>query len=532
MLTGQGKIWSAMLALLRGLFRPRGEIYEDLSESRQFDPLYFLMLVMSCLIALLGLLVNSPAVIIGAMLISPLMGPILACGLALTLADWTLGGKALRNVVLSVTEVVGIAAAATVLSPLKEATPEVLARTNPNLMDLLIAFFSGLAGTLALTSRRGGLTIIPGVAIATAVMPPLATAGYGVATLQGAVAGGGFMLFFTNLTSIVISAALVFLLIGFRPREEADHLLVRYRILVAAGVLLVVSVPLLRTLHDAAQQAQLKREIASVLDRRLEASGQSRVSSLTIAAAARQVAVDVVAYTSRFIPPQEQQSLEALLAERLNRPVKLNLHQLRVETQDLFAALQARPAPAPTPRALPAAVVGEVQDRMESQLSSLLGPAGIQDLQVRSLGAQEGGTLFIEVAARVSSPTEGGAWSVAAAALGRDAGSRIELRATLAVGDPVPLRFPPREAQAVPADAAKLALLVDRATPVSSLGIAATMPAQADTALVRRRRVWLRARLRALAREGGEDPGLEADTARLQLIQEIRVVEPAAAGPA
>ena len=113
------------------------------------------MLIFACLIALMGLLLNSPAVIIGAMLISPLMGPILACGLALTIAEWSLGKKSVRNLVLSVVEVVLIATIATHLSPLREATPEILARTNPNLMDLLIAryyvFHKG---------RTGGRTLL------------------------------------------------------------------------------------------------------------------------------------------------------------------------------------------------------------------------------------------------------------------------------------------------------------------------------------------------------------------------------------
>lgn len=125
---------------LRELFRPATEIYQDAQESRQFDVVYFAMLVLACLIALLGLLLNSPAVIIGAMLISPLMGPILACGLALTAADWDVGQKAARNVALSVAEAIIIAALATKLSALRQATPEILARTNPNLMDLLSRF--------------------------------------------------------------------------------------------------------------------------------------------------------------------------------------------------------------------------------------------------------------------------------------------------------------------------------------------------------------------------------------------------------
>jgi len=131
---------------LRELFRPAAEVRQEADESRQFDVVYFAMLVLSSLIALLGLLLNSPAVIIGAMLIAPLMGPILSCGFALTAADWNIGKKAARNVALSVVEAIVITALATRLSPLREITPEIMARTNPNLMDLLIALFSGIAG--------------------------------------------------------------------------------------------------------------------------------------------------------------------------------------------------------------------------------------------------------------------------------------------------------------------------------------------------------------------------------------------------
>lgn len=187
---------------LRELFRPAAEIRQEADESRQFDVVYFAMLVLSSLISLLGLLLNSPAVVIGAMLISPLMGPILACGLALTAADWNIGKKAARNVALSVAEAIVITALATRLSPLREVTPEILARTNPNLMDLLIALFSGIAGTLALGSRKTAMTILPGVAIATALIPPLATVGYGIGTAQSTIASGALMLFLTNFAAM------------------------------------------------------------------------------------------------------------------------------------------------------------------------------------------------------------------------------------------------------------------------------------------------------------------------------------------
>src|SRR5512141_1198584 len=131
---------SASPGWAKELFKSPDTVYDEAYEGRRFDAVYFTMLIFACLISLMGLLLNSPAVIIGAMLISPLMGPILACGLALTTAEWQLGKKAGRNLALSVCEVILVAVLATHLSPLREITPEILARTNPNLMDLLIAF--------------------------------------------------------------------------------------------------------------------------------------------------------------------------------------------------------------------------------------------------------------------------------------------------------------------------------------------------------------------------------------------------------
>jgi uncharacterized hydrophobic protein (TIGR00271 family) len=511
-----------LFSSLRGLSRALSEIYDDLHEGRQFDQLYFLMLVMSCLIAVLGLLVNSPAVIIGAMLISPLMGPILACGLALNLADWTLGGKALRNVVFSVVEAVGIATVATMLSPLREPTAEILARTHPNLMDLLIAFFSGVAGTLALASRKGALMILPGVAIATAVMPPLAVTGYGLATGQWGIGAGGFMLFFTNLTAIVISAAAVFFAVGFRPHEEANHLLVRHRIMVASVVLVVVSIPLVRTLHSATQQALIRREITSVLKRRLETEGASRVSSLDFSATAQGIVVDAVVYTSRFIPSTEEDIVASLVSERLRRPVTLHLQQLRLETQDFLAAMQPRATVAPTPVPPVAVVVGAAQLRVQSALEALLVPAGIAQPAVQTMGQRADGGLLVEVKGQAMAPSDQSAWSVAAAVLAREVGSSVELAARLRIGAPLQVAFRSGSRLASAAELEKLAPVSGFTEPRPDLRLAFAVSPDADPALSRARAAFLRQKLNlSVAERLDSDPGLDGESVRIQLFQDL-----------
>ncbi len=147
-------------------------IYASILDSSHIDIEYVALLTLSGLIALFGLLENSAAVIIGAMLISPLMNPILSAALALLLGDGNMGKRSAVVLACSIGGVIGITWLVASLTPLKQATPEILARTAPTLLDLFIAFLSGLAGTLALRGGSVALTILPGVAIAVAVVPP------------------------------------------------------------------------------------------------------------------------------------------------------------------------------------------------------------------------------------------------------------------------------------------------------------------------------------------------------------------------
>jgi len=164
------------------------------------------ILMFSILIASIGLNANSIPVIIGAMLISPLMGPIVAMGLSIGINDYDLLKRAIKNFIIAI--VISLVASTMYffLTPLKETTSELLARTSPTVLDVMIAFFGGFAGIVAGSQRVRG-NVIPGVAIATALMPPLCTAGYGLATWQLPYFLGAMYLFFIN--SVFISLATV-----------------------------------------------------------------------------------------------------------------------------------------------------------------------------------------------------------------------------------------------------------------------------------------------------------------------------------
>ncbi len=200
----------------------KAELYLELSKSITLtDPSYWLQTLFAAGIATLGLVLNSPAVIIGAMLISPLMGPILAGGLALATGDVILGLRSALNMTLSCLLAVGFSLLLVAFLPFKEITNEIAVRTHPNTLDLAVAFFSGAIGSLAICKEiKGVVTSIPGVAIAVALMPPLGVAGYGIAvalslnTEEGMrVALGGGLLFLTNLVAITFTAMIVFLLL-------------------------------------------------------------------------------------------------------------------------------------------------------------------------------------------------------------------------------------------------------------------------------------------------------------------------------
>lgn len=197
------------------------ETIEEIKKGVVFRGTNLWVLMFAIMVASVGLNVNSPAVVIGAMLISPLMGPIMGVGLGVGINDFELIVKALRNLGIAVGISVLTSALYFWISPLNDAQSELLARTSPTLWDVLIALFGGLAGIVA-GSRREKSNAIPGVAIATALMPPLCTAGYGLATGQWNFFFGAFYLFFINSVFISFSTYLIVRLLKFKPKEFVD----------------------------------------------------------------------------------------------------------------------------------------------------------------------------------------------------------------------------------------------------------------------------------------------------------------------
>lgn len=308
------------------------EVIKELYSRTEMTGSYVAALVFSNLIALLGLLSNSVAVVIGAMLISPLMGPIFSLGLAFAMGHLTLARKAARTIAISVLITVVVAAFFTLISPLKEVTHEILARTRPNIYDLLIAIFCGSIGAIALCTRKSYLFTTTGVAIATAVIPPLSVVGYGVGTFQFGLAMGGFLLFFTNLVAIVISSDVVFILLRFRSSmvEESFYPL-QLRLRVLGITLVIISIPLITTLVIDIRALKLSKRIEKTLKSHLNLEGQSRLTSFVINRDEPVIKVLATVNTVKEFDATTEKVIKNALASESSLPLELELEQVVVK---------------------------------------------------------------------------------------------------------------------------------------------------------------------------------------------------------
>lgn len=203
----------------QGQLVPQADAEKAIREGVSFRGTSLLVLVFAIFIASLGLNTNSTAVIIGAMLISPLMGPIIGVGLGVGIHDYPLIKRCLRNLLVAAVFSVVTATLYFLISPVNEQHSELLARTSPTIYDVLIGFFGGAAGIIALGSNNKG-NVIPGVAIATALMPPLCTAGYGLATWQPEYFLGASYLFVINSIYIAFATFLGVKIMKFKGAAD------------------------------------------------------------------------------------------------------------------------------------------------------------------------------------------------------------------------------------------------------------------------------------------------------------------------
>jgi len=249
----------------------RTEVYKQIRRAARPKADFFIMIALATGIAALGLLVNSPAVIIGAMLVAPLMAAIVGIGLGMIQADAKLlrlsASATLRGVLLAI----GMGLLMGLILPRQDPTMEIMSRARPSLYDLGVALVSGLAGAYAI-SRKDMSSSLPGVAIAAALVPPLATVGIGISWRNWEIAQGALVLFLTNLVAISAASGLVFFLVGFRPHfaRQSRQNIFRGGVIGSALLLLVMAVVLYTLSIDTFRQAKVEQVVDKILKERVQ----------------------------------------------------------------------------------------------------------------------------------------------------------------------------------------------------------------------------------------------------------------------
>lgn len=397
-------------------------VYLEVFNSSEIVSLnYGLELTFSAGIATLGLVLNSPAVVIGAMLISPLMGPILAAGLALAAADLYLGIKSLLSILVGVVASVLFSAALVWLLPFQTATSEILARTQPNLLDLGVALFSGLAGSVVVCRRAegGGVTALPGVAIAVALMPPLCTVGFGIGSgFSWPIISGAGLLFLTNLAAIVASAFLVFYVVRMDApdvRTRIDSLVLegasqdrlyallqrtkfsgalghvgklRWRIVMLVAILAILFVPLSRSLMQVRDEARSRAAVREAL-KLLGPPGTFVTQQVDITPAE----IVIRLFASAPVPQNRIAAAEKLLLRSTGKEVSLVVRKVASEEELalLRQQLRAMPTVPPPPQDLES-IRADVVARLERPLKETW-PADAGELVSFEMGFAPDGLL-------------------------------------------------------------------------------------------------------------------------------------------
>ncbi|NJP06104.1 MAG: DUF389 domain-containing protein [Chloroflexaceae bacterium] len=300
----------------------RTEVYQAMQEAARPSVDFFVLITLAATIAILGLLQNSAAVIIGAMLVAPLMSPILAMGMGIVQGNIRMLGIAARATTQGIALAIAFGLLITMISPIQTATNEILGRTQPNLLDLLVALASGAAAGYAL-GRKEVAAALPGVAIAAALVPPLCVVGYGLGTSQLAMSAGALILFTTNLVAIVFSSALTFLALGFYPAwNEREQL--KKGLSVTISSLVIITLLLTYTTLVTVNEANRQNRLNTLFTNQVETDSAS-IQEMTI----RQdqtgylIEATIVVFETSEVTPERLLDFEQTLSEEVHETVTI-----------------------------------------------------------------------------------------------------------------------------------------------------------------------------------------------------------------
>lgn len=311
----------------------RAEVQVQMRNSSRPSFDFFLLVVLSSIIATLGLLGDSPAIIIGAMLVAPLMSPIIGLGLASLTGDRTMVQDAasalIRGALLAVfiSFLIGWVNRSLPIVFLAELPGEILGRTRPGPVDLGVALAGGAAAAFALAMPHISAAL-PGVAIATAIMPPLCTVGIGLALQRWDIAGGASLLFVTNAISIAFAASLVFFLLGFGSSFRNSKRDIPHSLKVSALLTALMLVPLSFISYQFVRDATFSRNIEQVIIDEVEKVYNAELVEWESVVSGSGLQLDLVVRTVDILDYEDSVQLQKNIADRLQRPVAVVVNQV------------------------------------------------------------------------------------------------------------------------------------------------------------------------------------------------------------
>ncbi|MGV2831699.1 TIGR00341 family protein [Myxosarcina sp. GI1(2024)] len=291
---------------------------------------FHFLLGMSGIIATFGLLGDSVAIIIGAMIIAPLIGPIVGIAYSITIANRRLLRRSVLTLFTGVSLTIAISWLTALIVNLKTVGPEILARSNPTLIDLGIALAAGAAGAFA-NSRRRIADALPGVAIAVALVPPLSVIGIGLALGEKSLTLGSLVLFLTNLTGIVFSGVIIFLCQSYGSIERAKHGLI-----FAVGILVLLGLPLTLSLRTLIIQKNVRYTVNEIVRERSPIFARSDIRSIAVKPQEDYLLVEMeIAAPANSISRDRLERARNLLASELNRPVELRVKIIPIDILEI-----------------------------------------------------------------------------------------------------------------------------------------------------------------------------------------------------
>jgi uncharacterized hydrophobic protein (TIGR00271 family) len=357
-----GLAWQLQRLIPRMDLEARTQAYVRIRRSARPDADFFILISLASMIAALGLIVNSPAVVIGAMLVAPLMSPIVGAGLAAVLGDARFMRLSLGAVIRGVLLAVGVSVVAGLTHLGEPLTSELLARTEPSLIDLSIALFSGMAGAYALSHLSAAASALPGVAIAAALVPPLATVGITLVTGHFRESLGALLLFATNFVAISSATALVFLVLGFRPtpgqkgRREVQVRSVRVALLLLAIIAILLAAFTYQLTQESLVEthirAVVRQSVAEVTGARLASPDDLEIEG-NVNDLEAPLQMDLTARSTERVPHSKVVELQDRIGIELQRTVGLRLTVILVTELDPVVPPTQTPTPTATNTARP-----------------------------------------------------------------------------------------------------------------------------------------------------------------------------------